>query len=70
MAIDYVMPKLAMAMNEGTVNQWLVDDGQYVEKGQNLATVSLVYRLDVNEFRGEVNPQLVVEKIIGWNARQ
>ena len=39
MAIDYTMPKLAMAMNEGTVNEWLVAEGDYVEKGQLLATV-------------------------------
>lgn len=39
MSIEYVMPKLAMAMNEGTVNEWLVDSGAKVEKGQILATV-------------------------------
>jgi pyruvate dehydrogenase E2 component (dihydrolipoamide acetyltransferase) len=39
MAIDYTMPKLAMAMNEGTVNEWLVAEGDYVEQGQLLATV-------------------------------
>ncbi|MEH6629000.1 MAG: dihydrolipoamide acetyltransferase family protein [Motiliproteus sp.] len=39
MATEYVMPKLAMAMNEGTVSKWLVEDGQYVEKGQELASV-------------------------------
>ena len=39
MAIDYSMPKLAMAMNEGTVNEWLVAEGDYVENGQLLATV-------------------------------
>jgi pyruvate dehydrogenase E2 component (dihydrolipoamide acetyltransferase) len=39
MAIDYTMPKLAMAMNEGVINQWLVEEGAYVEKGQGLATV-------------------------------
>ena len=39
MAIDYTMPKLAMAMNEGTINEWLVSEGDYVEKGQVLATV-------------------------------
>ena len=27
MAKDYTMPKLAMAMNEGTVNEWLVEEG-------------------------------------------
>ena len=39
MAIDYVMPKLAMAMNEGTINEWLVAEGDLVEKGQPLATI-------------------------------
>jgi len=39
MAIDYSMPKLAMAMNEGTINEWLVSEGDYVEKGQILATI-------------------------------
>ena len=39
MAIDYVMPKLAMAMNEGTINEWLVAEGDYVESGQPLATI-------------------------------
>ncbi len=33
------MPKLAMAMNEGTVNEWLVNDGDFVESGQALATI-------------------------------
>jgi len=39
MAINYTMPKLAMAMNEGTINEWLVAEGDYVEKGQDLATI-------------------------------
>ena len=39
MATEYVMPKLAMAMNEGTVNEWLVKHGDKVEKGQVLATI-------------------------------
>jgi pyruvate/2-oxoglutarate dehydrogenase complex dihydrolipoamide acyltransferase (E2) component len=39
MAIDYVMPKLAMAMNEGTINEWLVAEGDYVEKGAELASI-------------------------------
>jgi pyruvate/2-oxoglutarate dehydrogenase complex dihydrolipoamide acyltransferase (E2) component len=33
---EYVMPKLAMAMNEGTVADWLVQDGDYVEQGAPL----------------------------------
>jgi pyruvate/2-oxoglutarate dehydrogenase complex dihydrolipoamide acyltransferase (E2) component len=39
MAIDYTMPKLAMAMNEGTINEWLQNEGDYVEKGAELATI-------------------------------
>ena len=39
MATPYVMPKLAMAMNEGTVNEWLVNHGDKVETGQPLASV-------------------------------
>ena len=39
MAIEYVMPKLAMAMNEGTINEWLVQHGEMVEKAQPLAAI-------------------------------
>lgn len=39
MAKDYVMPKLAMGMNEGTVNEWLFKDGDYVEQGAPVAVV-------------------------------
>jgi len=39
MATPYVMPKLAMAMNEGTISEWLVNHGEKVEKGQQLASV-------------------------------
>ncbi len=39
MATPYVMPKLAMAMNEGTISEWLVNHGDQVEKGQPLASV-------------------------------
>ncbi len=39
MATEYVMPKLAMAMNEGTINEWLVGHGEKVEKEAPLATV-------------------------------
>ncbi|MCP3913247.1 MAG: 2-oxo acid dehydrogenase subunit E2 [Actinomycetia bacterium] len=34
MSIDYLMPKLAMAMNEGTITGWLVGQGERVEQGQ------------------------------------
>jgi pyruvate dehydrogenase E2 component (dihydrolipoamide acetyltransferase) len=39
MAIDYNMPKLAMAMNEGTISEWLVESGEYIEKGKNFLVV-------------------------------
>ena len=39
MANDYVMPKLAMAMNEGTVTEWLVQEGAHIEKGEAIATL-------------------------------
>ena len=52
MAKDYVMPKLAMAMNEGTVNEWLVKEGAQVSKGDIIATVETektVYDLESPE---------------------
>ncbi len=39
MATEFVMPKLAMAMNEGTVIEWAVEQGQHVEKGAPLLSV-------------------------------
>lgn len=39
MATNYVMPKLAMGMNEGTVVEWLVSEGQQVERGAPLMQV-------------------------------
>lgn len=39
MAKDYVMPKLAMAMNEGTVNEWLIEEGAQVNKGDIIASI-------------------------------
>jgi pyruvate/2-oxoglutarate dehydrogenase complex dihydrolipoamide acyltransferase (E2) component len=39
MMSEFVMPKLAMAMNEGTVNAWLVEEGTWVDKGTAVAEV-------------------------------
>jgi len=36
---DYFMPKLAMAMNEGTINEWLIEDGHQIENGEPLVVV-------------------------------
>lgn len=39
MAKEYLMPKLAMAMNEGTINEWLANEGDYIEVGAPLMSV-------------------------------
>lgn len=39
MMTEFVMPKLAMAMNEGTVNEWLAQEGSWVDKGTAVAEV-------------------------------
>ena len=39
MATNYLMPKLAMGMNEGTVVEWLAAEGQQVERGAPLMQV-------------------------------
>lgn len=39
MAVDYLMPKLAMGMNEGTVIEWLVTEGCRIERGEPLMQV-------------------------------
>lgn len=52
MAKDYLMPKLAMAMNEGTVNEWLVAEGAFVRKGQIIAAIEtekVAYDLEAPE---------------------
>jgi len=57
---EFVMPKLAMGMNEGTVNEWLVSDGQKVEKGDHIASIEtekVAYDLEA--------PQAGYFKIIG-----
>lgn len=38
-ATPFLMPKLAMAMNEGSVTQWHVATGDAITKGQEIATV-------------------------------
>ena len=39
MATKVIMPKLGMAMTEGTVVKWLKKDGDHVEKGERIAVV-------------------------------
>ncbi len=39
MAIQVSMPKLGLLMNEGTIVEWLVEDGQLVEQDQPLVNI-------------------------------
>ncbi len=51
-AKEFVMPKLAMGMNEGTVQQWLVKEGEFVEAGTQIAsmeTEKVAYDLEAPE---------------------
>ena len=38
--IEFRMPKLAMAMVEGTVEEWLVEEGAAVVEGQEIVSIS------------------------------
>lgn len=52
MVTDYLLPKLAMSMNEGTLNKWLVEEGEKVSKGQ------LILELETDKVVQEVeSPQ-------------
>lgn len=35
-----LMPQIGMTMTEGTIDQWLIGDGEKVEKGQPLFEIS------------------------------
>ncbi len=77
MAKDYVMPKLAMAMNEGTIAKWVVEDGAHISQGEILMVVEtekVTYDLESPETghfhiivgEGETVP---VETVIGQFAQ-
>jgi len=36
MAVEVLLPKLGFSMNEGTLTEWLADDGAQVAEGQPL----------------------------------
>ncbi|GAA3324479.1 hypothetical protein GCM10020331_052510 [Ectobacillus funiculus] len=40
MAVEIVMPKLGMAMKEGTVSVWNKQVGDFVEKGELIASIN------------------------------
>jgi pyruvate/2-oxoglutarate dehydrogenase complex dihydrolipoamide acyltransferase (E2) component len=39
MAVEVVLPKLGFSMNEGTLAEWLVEDGAQIAEGQPLFTL-------------------------------
>jgi len=39
MAIELTMPKLGLTMDEGTINSWLIKEGEYIEAGKTLLTI-------------------------------
>ncbi len=39
MAVDVLLPKMGFSMNEGTLAEWLVDNGAQVSEGQPLYTL-------------------------------
>lgn len=47
MATDVLVPKIGFSMEEGTLTEWLVDDGAQVEEGQ--AIYSLESDKSINE---------------------
>ena len=76
MAIEIVMPKLAMAMSEGTVLEWKFEQGVHVDVGQvivEIETEKVTYEieattngyLNIVTMPGETVP---VEVVIGLLA--
>jgi pyruvate dehydrogenase E2 component (dihydrolipoamide acetyltransferase) len=37
---EFRLPKFGMQMTDATLNEWLIADGAFVEKGQEIATIS------------------------------
>jgi pyruvate dehydrogenase E2 component (dihydrolipoamide acetyltransferase) len=63
MAVDLIMPKLGLTMEEGTVVRWLVAEGDQVEKGQpvlEVETDKVVVEVEATA-SGVIGPLLVGE---------
>jgi pyruvate dehydrogenase E2 component (dihydrolipoamide acetyltransferase) len=63
MAVDLIMPKLGLTMEEGTIVRWLVDEGAQVEKGQpvlEVETDKVVVEVEATA-SGIIGPLLVGE---------
>ena len=61
MAVELVMPKLGLTMEEGSVVRWLKNEGDRVEKGE----VILVVETEKVEYELESPASGMLKKIIG-----
>ena len=39
MAEEFTMPKLGLTMTDGTIREWLVDDGAFVQAGEPILVI-------------------------------
>ena len=76
MAIPIVMPKLAMAMKQGKISEWKVDEGARVEKGQIviiIETDKVTYEIESPgsgffHSAAELNKNILCNETIAWLA--
>lgn len=61
MAVELVMPKLGLTMEEGSVVRWLKNEGDKVEKGELI----LVVETEKVEYEVEAPATGVLKQIIG-----
>ena len=61
MAVELVMPKLGLTMEEGSVVRWLKNEGDRVEKGEPI----LVVETEKVEYEVEAPATGVLKQIIG-----
>ena len=61
MAVELIMPKLGLTMEEGSVVRWLKNEGDRVEKGEPI----LVVETEKVEYEVEAPATGVLKQIIG-----
>ena len=60
MAVAISIPKLGMAMTEGTLSEWLVEDGEAVEVG------TLLYVIETDKVQTDIeSPAAGIIRLIG-----
>jgi Pyruvate/2-oxoglutarate dehydrogenase complex, dihydrolipoamide acyltransferase (E2) component, and related enzymes len=63
MSTEILLPKIGFSMNEGTLTEWLVENGAMVEKGQPL--YSLESDKSVNEVEAPASGRLRIIATVG-----